>query len=242
MCFLKPERTFSPIIKNTGEEGIDAKTDKREPDAGGLMLAAGTVGRADGSSSLSLENGPMVVCSVHGPQRWAENERGNKEWVSADKCILEISFELAQFSQGSHHRKNSADEKYERRCSWMLRKAIEQCVRQEEYPQSTIRLCVYVLQGGKSFRTLAAAINCAAVCLIDSGIALNDIVTASSLGDGSVTGNASGVMAWSNRQEIQTLFYFAGGYFPDCLLECLLECKKVHSVICEFYKQKLCLE
>jgi exosome complex component MTR3 len=70
----------------------------------------------------------------------------------------------------------------EREYSAIIKDSISAAVRLENYPKSQIDIYCYVLESDGSFSTLASAITCASIALMDAGIELYDLVIASTIG------------------------------------------------------------
>lgn len=144
-------------------DGRDAASDLRP-----CYVRMGPVSAASGSAFLEVGL-TKVVCSVFGPRANAAADgfsgRGN----------LHCDFKFAPFARAGE-RTEAGQTDRERELSRQLQQALLPAVRLTLYPKSTIDVFCLVLEDGGG--ALPAAINCAAVALVDAAVEMLDTVAA----------------------------------------------------------------
>ncbi|KAJ1984174.1 3'-5'-exoribonuclease [Dimargaris verticillata] len=189
-----PERSVAPLPAGSMNEAVattQAQTamffdtqrnrqDGRTIDAmRPIFLKTGLINQASGSAYFE-QNNIRVACGVYGP-------RQNTQAQFNENARLDCGFKFATFA--CDKRRQFQRDPEERELSQILIQALTPAVRLGMYPKSTIDIYVTVIQSDGWWSTLAAAITCASVALVDAGIDVIDIVTASAvlvLPDGNV--------------------------------------------------------
>ncbi|KAJ1929469.1 3'-5'-exoribonuclease [Tieghemiomyces parasiticus] len=180
-----PEMSVAPLVATLvdGEVIMDTpsvvdvinrqgrRQDGRLPDAlRPVFLKAGLITQASGSAYYEQQN-TRVACGVYGP-------RQNKRAQFNELAKLECEFKFTTFSCSK--RRQPFRDPEERELAGFLVQALTPAVRLERYPKSTLSLYISVIQSDGWWSTLAAAITCASVALVDAGIDMVDSVVATS--------------------------------------------------------------
>lgn len=139
-----------------------------------LNCRLGVYRQADGSAYL--EQGlTKVLVAVYGPH----DMKKNRSKANQNKCTVNCQYSMATFSTSDRKLRPRGDRKsYE--FTQHLQKTFEAAILVESYPNSQIDIFCEILQadGGN----LAACINAASLALVDAGVAVKGIVSASTCG------------------------------------------------------------
>uniref|UniRef100_H2YG84 Exoribonuclease phosphorolytic domain-containing protein n=1 Tax=Ciona savignyi TaxID=51511 RepID=H2YG84_CIOSA len=136
-----------------------------------IFLQCGVVSQAKGSAYCELSK-TKVICSVYGPK-----DIEMREEFQINKGKLKCELKYAPFSSSKHREHIPDAEDVEN--SDILLQAISPAVCLQRYPKSQIEVHVLVLEDDGS--VMPAAITSASLALVDAGIEMYDVVTASSV-------------------------------------------------------------
>uniref|UniRef100_F6V2B2 Exoribonuclease phosphorolytic domain-containing protein n=1 Tax=Ciona intestinalis TaxID=7719 RepID=F6V2B2_CIOIN len=136
-----------------------------------VFLQCGVITQAKGSAYFEM-NKTKVICSVYGPK-----DIEMREEFQINKGKLKCELKYAPYSSPKHgdHIPGASDVEK----SDILLEAISSGVCLQRYPKSQIDVYVIVLEDDGS--VMPAAITAASVALVDAGIEMYDVITASSI-------------------------------------------------------------
>ncbi|KAL4173804.1 hypothetical protein KRP22_005751 [Phytophthora ramorum] len=146
-----------------------ATTPKRQDGRAGNELRPfaseqGALFRADGSARMS-HGSSTVLAAVYGPGQ-ARNWRGEK----TDRATLDVCFKLEKGIM------TSKEKEYEQ----VIRETFTPIVLTDCFPRAVISIVVQVIEDNGSL--LAVAINAVSLALMDAGVPMTSVVTATSCG------------------------------------------------------------
>ncbi|KAJ1658473.1 3'-5'-exoribonuclease [Dispira simplex] len=156
----------SSLLDNQGKRQDGRPTDTIRP----LYIKTGLISQANGSAYSEQAN-TRITCAVYGP-------RQNKKAQFNEVARVECDFKLATFA--CTNRRSFQKDAQEKELSHLVAQAITPAVRLNLYPKSTIDVYITVVQSDGWWSTLAGAITCASAALVDAGIDMVDLVTATS--------------------------------------------------------------
>lgn len=171
-----PERSVPPYFGPSLEANTEKRSDYTRTDGRSnnsprqVYIRTGLIPQAKGSAYF--ESGKTkLVCAVYGP-------RQIKKQIFLAKGNLYCDFKFATFScdQRRAHLKDGS----EKEMSQMMEQALSPAICLARYPKSTIEVFVTVIENDGTMSCLAGAITAASVALVNAGIEMVDIVTASS--------------------------------------------------------------
>ncbi|KAI1290363.1 Exosome complex component RRP41 [Halotydeus destructor] len=156
------------------DEGF--RTDGRRPDElREVTCRLGVFEQADGSAYVEIGNS-RVLAAVYGPH---EVRSGSKARPIHDRAFINCQFSQAVFSTSSRKQRQRGDFKA-LEITAVIKDVYETSILTQTYPHSQIDIYLEVLQADGGI--LAACINASSLALIHAGIAMKDIVVASSAG------------------------------------------------------------
>ena len=161
---MKSDKTL--IVKGKRLDG--RKADELRP----VTITAGILKNADGSCELQFGE-TKIVAAVYGPKKVLP--RRNEE---ANRAFLKVNYFMAAFSTSDRCRPGPNRRSTE--ISTVIKSALAPAIFLEKYPQTEITVHLAVTNANAGTRT--AAINAAAVALIDAGIEMKDLVTSVAAG------------------------------------------------------------
>jgi len=134
------------------------------------VLKRDLVKQADGSAYIEF-NKTKLTCSVFGPKQNRKNE-----FLSSARIQCEFKFSTFSSTAKRGHQRDSQEYEF----SNFVSRAVSSSCRLDLYPKSVIEVYVMVLESDGVCATLSAAIIAASVALADAGIAMTDLVVATS--------------------------------------------------------------
>lgn len=135
----------------------------------------GVFEQADGSAYMEMGN-TRVLAAVYGPH---EVRGGGKSRSNHEKAIINCQYSMATFSTSERKRRPRGDYR-SLEITNSMKQVFETAILVHLYPHSQIDIFVEVLQSDGS--NYSACVNAASLALVHAGIALKDIVSASTAG------------------------------------------------------------
>eukprot|EP01116_Phalansterium_solitarium_P001332 TRINITY_DN11122_c0_g1_i1.p1 TRINITY_DN11122_c0_g1~~TRINITY_DN11122_c0_g1_i1.p1 ORF type:complete len:260 (+),score=55.50 TRINITY_DN11122_c0_g1_i1:107-886(+) len=133
----------------------------------------GVIAQADGSAYLQQGN-TKLVATVYGPCQVSERHQ-----ALHDRAVIKCEFSSAPFSTGERKRKSKQDRRAAE-MALLLRETFESVILTTLYPRSQIEISVSVLQADGATRS--AALNAAALALVEAGVAMRQLPAACAVG------------------------------------------------------------
>jgi len=150
-------------------ERIDGrKVDEMRP----VTIETGVIPNADGSAYIEMGRN-KIIAGVYGPR-----EMHPKRLSKPNRGVLRVRYHMAPFSVDP--RRSPAPSRRDKEISQVMVNAIEPALFLERYPRSVIDVFVEIIQADGGTR--CAAVNAAAVALVDAGIPMKDLVAACAAG------------------------------------------------------------
>ena len=177
------------------------------------------VSSSSGSCYASY-NGCKVLATVHGPHMTQ-----NKGFDS-DVCSLECEVKYSSSSSESDNQMTSR----ERQLAEYIKDSLASAIRLSLYPKSTIFLSVLIMEDSTQ-EDLSVAINTSSLALIDSGVELYDIVTASCYTN--IHNSTYVTIAEMTKLNEVTMLVSEGQIYDDfteCLNTCQAACRDIRSM------------
>ncbi len=209
-----------------------------------VTIETGVIPNADGSALIEMGRN-KIYAAVYGPR-----EMHPKRLSKPHKGVLRIKYHMAPFSVDP--RRSPAPSRRDTEISKVMVDAIEPALFLERYPRSVIDVFIEIVQADGGTR--CAAVNAAAVALVDAGIPMKDLVAACAAGkvDGKVVldlgdhedkkGAADVPIAYMPKLDEVTLLQMDGILTGDETIEAIemaVEgCKVVYDVQREALKKK----
>jgi exosome complex component RRP41 len=213
-----------------------------------FKIKSGVIKQADGSCELEFGE-TKVIAGVYGPKKVLP-----KHLERSNRAILQVYYSMAAFSTSERNRPGPSRRSKE--ISKVITDALAPAIHLEKYPQTAIRIFIQIINANAGTRT--AAINAAAVALIDAGIEMRDIVASVASGkvedqvildlfqDEDNFGQADLPIAVMPRTDEITLLQMDGDMsyeeLKTALDMCTKACKKISKVqkeaIVEEYKKE----
>ena len=137
-----------------------------------IKIKAGIIKQADGSCELEFGE-TKVIAAVYGPKKVLP-----KHLEENDRAYLKVYYYMAAFSTSERNRPGPSRRSKE--ISKVIRDALAPAIILEKYPQTSIHIYLEITNANAGTRT--AAINAAAVALVDAGIEMRDMVTSVAAG------------------------------------------------------------
>jgi exosome complex component RRP41 len=216
------------------------KVDELRP----LSIETGVIPNADGSAYIEMGRN-KIIAAVYGPR-----EMHPKRLSKPNMGVLRVRYHMAPFSVDP--RRSPAPSRRDTEIGMVMRDALEPALFLERYPRSVIDVYTEIIQADGGTR--CAAINAAAVALVDAGIPMKDLVAACAAGK--INGNsildlgdyedkkgeADVPVAYMPKLEKITLLQMDGILSSDETIEVIemaVEgCKQVYEVQREALKKK----
>lgn len=137
-----------------------------------LKIKAGVIKQADGSCELQLGE-TKVIAAVYGPKKVLP-----KHLEESDRVYLKVYYDMAAFSTSERNRPGPT--RRSREISKVIHDALAPAIMMEKYPQTSIHIFMEIINANAGTRT--AAINAAAVALVDAGIEMRDFISSIAAG------------------------------------------------------------
>jgi exosome complex component RRP41 len=222
-------------------ERIDGrKVDEMRP----VTIETGVIPNADGSAYIEMGRN-KIIAGVYGPR-----EMHPKRLSKPNKGVLRVRYHMAPFSVDP--RRSPAPSRRDKEISQVMVDAIEPALFLERYPRSVIDVFVEIIQADGGTR--CAAVNAAAVALVDAGIPMKDLVAACAAGKmkGKVLldlgdyedkeGEADVPIAYMPKLDAITLLQMDGIMTADETIEAIemavKGCKDIYEIQREALKKK----
>ena len=209
-----------------------------------VTIETGVIPNADGSAYIEMGRN-KIIAGVYGPR-----EMHPKRLSKPNKGVLRIRYHMAPFSVDP--RRSPAPSRRDKEISEVMINAIEPALFLERYPRSVIDVFVEIIQADGGTR--CAAVNAAAVALVDAGIPMKDLVAACAAGkmDGKVLldlgdhedkkGEADVPIAYMPKLDEITLLQMDGIMTADETIEAIemavKGCKDIYEIQREALKKK----
>ncbi|DBA03509.1 TPA: hypothetical protein N0F65_011410 [Lagenidium giganteum] len=196
-----------------------------------LSSKQGALFRADGSARMAHGN-TIVLAAVYGPGQ-AKSRRNERP----DRATIDVVFKLEKGMS------TSKEKEYEQ----VVRQTFEPIVMVEDFPRAVISVVVQVIEDSGSL--LSVAINAVTLALMDAGVPMKSVVTASSCAvqqDGSLVLDPSTaeedqaaaiVTSASSNAHPGVLTSIASGVLSDeVFFACLEACQRASDSIIAFVR------
>ena len=144
------------------------KVDELRP----VTIETGVIPNADGSAMIEMGRN-KIIAGVYGPR-----EMHPKRLSKPHKGVLRVRYHMSPFSVDP--RRSPAPSRRDHEIGKVMADAIEPALFLERYPRSVIDVYVEIIQADGGTR--CAAVNAAAVALVDAGIPMKDLVAACAAG------------------------------------------------------------
>lgn len=213
-----------------------------------LMIESGVIPNADGSAYIEMGRN-KIIAAVYGPK-----EMHPKRFSKPHMGVLRCRYHMAPFSVDP--RRSPAPSRRDQEISMVMTNALQPALFLDRYPRSVIDVFVEIIQADGGTR--CAAINAAAVALVDAGIPMRDLVSACASGkyDGKIVvdlgdeedkeGQADVPVAYMPKLEEVTLLQMDGILTEketvDCVELAIKGCLEVYEVQKEALKKKYGIE
>lgn len=135
-------------------------------------IETGVIPNADGSAYIEM-GGNKIIAGVYGPR-----EMHPKRLSKPHMGVLRVRYHMAPFSVSP--RRSPAPSRRDTEIGMVMVDALSPALFLERYPRSVIDVYVEIIQADGGTR--CAAINAAAVALVDAGIPMKDLVAACAAG------------------------------------------------------------
>jgi exosome complex component RRP41 len=198
-----------------------------------ISFKAGVIKNADGSCEFTCGE-TKAIAAVYGPKKVLP-----KHLEDSTRAYLKVHYNMAAFSTSDRCRPGPSRRSKE--ISKVIKDALIPAILMEKYPQTAIHVFIEIVNANAGTRT--AAINAAAVALVDAGIEMRDIVTSVAAGkvenqvivdlfqDEDNFGQADLPIAIMPRTEEITLLQMDGDLSPTELKTALNMCIKAAKTI-----------
>ncbi len=186
-------------------------------------MEVGVLDEADGSAMVETGN-TRVVASVFGPQ-----ELHPQHLQKSDRAVIKMRYNMAPFSVDDRMR--PGPNRRAKEIGLVARRALEPAIELENFPKAGIDISMEVIESDGGTRV--TGINAAALALVDAGIPMRGLVSATAAGvvddtavldvDGKEDkeGNADIPIAVINGGDEITLLQMDGDIDREMLDECL---------------------
>ena len=135
-------------------------------------IETGVIPNADGSAYIEMGNN-KIIAGVYGPR-----EMHPKRLSKPHMGVLRVRYHMAPFSVSP--RRSPAPSRRDTEIGMVMVDALSPALFLERYPRSVIDVYVEIIQADGGTR--CAAVNAAAVALVDAGIPMKDLVAACAAG------------------------------------------------------------
>jgi len=140
-----------------------------------IRCSAGSFGSSEADGYAVFELGSTkAVAYVYGPM-----EAKNRSQTHHDRASLTCVLSTAAFGTQARTFRTRGDRQSQERSNW-IQQTFESAVLLEQFPRSSIRIFIQIVQSDGGH--VAAAINAATLALADAGIPMRDLVAACSAG------------------------------------------------------------
>lgn len=165
------EEILSARMEMTDEDTTDRTRQRPHDEIRKLFLKQGLVSNSNGSCYVEVGD-IQLQCTVNGPMPI----RGSFQ-TQAD---LSVEAKYSPFDEQSHGMAGAS--MIEKSVASFIHTCITPSIMLDQYPKSAINILVTIISSSDNTQSLlSAAITAASVAIIDSGIAVRDIVTAGSV-------------------------------------------------------------
>lgn len=177
-----------------------------------IRSALGTLSRADGSAYYE-QGHTRILAAVYGPRE--PRQRGD---ASADRATIKCEVSTASFASAAHRRARKGDRKSSA-VAGLVQRVMDGVVLGDAYARSQIDVYLQVLQNDGALAV--AAVNAAALALVDAGVAMADCVVACSVGfvDGVLVVDPNALESGGDRAELTLAVMAHSGKVCACLQE-----------------------
>lgn len=226
--------------KKTFERVDGRKVDELRP----ITIETGVIPNADGSAYIEMGRN-KIVAGVYGPR-----EMHPKRLSKPNMGVLRVRYHMAPFSVDP--RRSPAPSRRDTEIGMVMSNALAPALFLERYPRSVIDVFVEIIQADGGTR--CAAINAAAVALVDAGIPMKDLVAACAAGkmEGNIVldlgdyedkkGEADVPVAYMPKLEEVTLLQMDGilsvEETEEAIKMAIEGCKKIYEIQRETLKKK----
>jgi exosome complex component RRP41 len=209
-----------------------------------IKIESGVLPNAEGSAYIEMGKN-KIIAGVFGPR-----EMHPKRLSKPNEAVLRCRYHMAPFSVDP--RRSPAPSRRDTEISMVMRDALEPALFLERYPRSVIDIYVEILEADGGTR--CAAINAAAVALVDAGIPIKDLIASCAagkyngkliidLGDHEDKEGESDVpVAFMPNKEHITLLQMDGILTPEETIECITNaisgCLQIYEIQKEALKKK----
>ena len=209
-----------------------------------VTIETGVIPNADGSAYIEMGRN-KIIAGVYGPR-----EMHPKRLSKPNRGVLRVRYHMAPFSVDP--RRSPAPSRRDKEIGQVMVDAIEPALFLERYPRSVIDVYVEIIQADGGTR--CAAVNAAAVALVDAGIPMKDLVAACAAGkmNGKVLldlgdhedkeGEADVPIAYMPKLDEITLLQMDGIMTTDETIEAIemavKGCKDIYEIQREALKKK----
>lgn len=178
-----------------------------------IRSALGTLARADGSAYYE-QGHTRVLAAVYGPRE--SRQRGDSS--EQDRAVICCEISTASFATAARRRNWKGDRK-STAAAGIVQRVFEGVVLLETYPRSQIDIYVQVLQNDGALTV--AAVNAAALALVNAGVAMSDLVVCCSVGwvDGILVADPNSLESGGDRPELTMAMLAHSGKVCACLQE-----------------------
>lgn len=214
------------------------KIDEMRP----IKMKVGVLDNADGSALVEIGN-TRVLAAVYGPK-----ELHPQHLQDQKTGILQVRYNMAPFSTSDRIRPGPNRRSTE--ISLVTRKALEDVIYLKEFPMTTIKVYIEVLEANASTR--ATGITAASLALANAGVPMKNMVSACAVGKagGRIILDVAGkedsygeadipVAMVSNTEEITLLQVDSSGLSPKELKQALELAQKGCKILYEEQKKAL---
>ncbi len=156
------------LIDDNGIRFDGRQTDEMRP----VSMEVGVLHNADGSAMVEIGK-TRILAAVYGPK-----ELHPQHLQDQTTGILQVRYNMAPFS--TEDRQKPGPNRRASEISLVARKALEPVVFLEEYPMTTVKVYIEVIEADASTR--ATGITAASLALADAGIPMKGLITACAAG------------------------------------------------------------
>jgi len=209
-----------------------------------ITIKAGVLKNANGSAYIEF-GANKILAGVYGPR-----DIHPKHLADNDTGVLRCRYHMQPFSVPE--RKNPAPSRREIEISKVIKEALKPAVILEDFPRTAIDVYLEILQADGGSR--CAALDAAAVALVDAGIPMRDLVSACAAGKVEDTivldvnneedqaGQADMPVALMPNLGQITLIQLDGSLnldeYKKCIETAIIGCKKVYEIQKNALKEK----
>jgi exosome complex component RRP41 len=159
----RKRKTSKKIVRADGRKANEIRP---------TTIETGVIPNADGSAYIEMGDN-KIIAGVYGPR-----EMHPKRLSKPHMGVLRVRYHMASFSVDP--RRSPAPSRRDTEIGMVLVDALSPALFLERYPRSVIDVYVEIIQADGGTR--CAAVNAAAVALVDAGIPMKDLVAACAAG------------------------------------------------------------